>query len=248
MEEHAYITSILAGIFYLVASLRLTRLSQRTGERPELLLGLYFGTTGIYYIAYNLPSLLGFAPWTTSITWMIEWVYVIGVFPYLFFIHSVFRPGNTWAGILVWFCSLLLLVGTVLGDLSEYTAYSFDNPWFLTQWAGYTIPCVWLCWEAMLSHQSARRRAALGLCTTLVANRYLLFALFGGFQILACLADLSYAADLTNSQTASLISEVLLGSAEIVSVAVLWLAFFPPRFYAKWITRRTVVLSTPVDG
>ncbi len=40
MEESAYITSILAGAFYLIAGLRLIRLSRRNGERPELLLGL----------------------------------------------------------------------------------------------------------------------------------------------------------------------------------------------------------------
>ena len=247
MEEHAYLSSIFAGAFYLIASLRLTHLSRRTGERPERLLGIYFGFTGAYYIGFNLPSLLGFAPWSPVIEWAIEWIYVAGIFPYLFFISSVFRPGDTWAGVLVWFCAVLLLVGTLLGELSTYATYSLDNPWFVMQWAGYTIPCVWLCGEAMLSHLGARRRARLGLCTPVVANRYLLLALFGGFQILACLADLSYAADLTNSETASLVSEVMLGSTEIVSVAVLWLAFFPPGFYENWINRRAVVLPTPMD-
>ncbi len=248
MEEYAYLTSIFAGAFYLIASLRLTRLSRRTGERPELLLGLYFGATGAYYLGYNLPSLLGIDPWTTSIEWMIEWIYIVGVFPYMFFIRSVFRPGDTWAGVLLWFCAVLLLVGTVLGELSTYATYSLDHPWFVVQWAGYTIPCVWLYGEATLSHLGARRRARLGLCTPVVANRYLLLALFGGFQILACLADLSYANDISNNQAASLISEMLLGGTEIVSVAVLWLAFFPPGFYVNWIDRRAVILSTPMDG
>ncbi len=58
MEENAYIISIAAGIFYLIASLRLIRLSRRNGERPELLLGLYFALSGLYYLVYNLPSLL----------------------------------------------------------------------------------------------------------------------------------------------------------------------------------------------
>jgi hypothetical protein len=248
MEEHAYLTSIFAGAFYLIASLRLIRLSRRTGERPERLLGIYFGFTGIYYLGYNLPSLLGLDPWPTSIEWMIEWIYVAGVFPYMFFMRSVFRPDSTWAGVLLWFCSVLLLLGTLMGELSTYAVYSFDNPWFLMQWAGYTAPCLWLLWEATLSHQGARRRARLGLCTPVVSNRYLLLALFGGFQILACLADLSYATDISNNRAASLISEVLLGGTEIVSVAVLWLAFFPPGFYANWIDRRAVILPTPMDG
>ncbi len=122
------------------------------------------------------------------------------------------------------------------------------NPWFLIEWAGYTTPCVWMCWEALLSRHGAQKRARIGLCPPSVANRYLLLALFGGFQVLACLADLSYAADISKGEAASLFSDVLLGGTEIASVAVLWLAFFPPRFYANWITRRAVILPTPMDG
>ncbi len=62
------------------------------------------------------------------------------------------------------------------------------------------------------------------------------------------LFDLSFAADISGNQAVSLISDTLLGSSEIASVAVLWLAFFPPRFYTNWITRRAVVLPTPMDG
>jgi hypothetical protein len=248
MEEYAYLTSIIAGAFYLIASLRLLRLNRRTGERPELLLGLYFGFSGAYYIGYNLPSLFGLDPWPASTEWILEWIYVVGVFPYLFFIRSVFRPDAAWAGVLVGYCSVLLLLGTVLGALDGSAVYSLDNPWFLVQWAGYTAPCAWLCWEALLSRQGAQKRVGLGLCEPVVANRYLLLALFGGLQFLACLADLSFAADISTSQTASLVSNVLLGGSEIASVAVLWLAFFPPRFYSNWITRRAVILSTPTDG
>jgi hypothetical protein len=248
MEENAYLTSIVASAFYLVASVRLLRLSRRTGERPELLLGLYFGLSGAYYLGYNLPSLFGFDPWLPTTEWMIESLYVLGVFPYLFFIRSVFRAEQAWAGVLVGICSALLLVSTVMGTLDGRVAYSLDNPWFLVQWVGYTIPCAWLCWEALLSHSGAQKRVRLRLCAPIVANRYLLLALFGGFQILACLADLFYAADVSGGQAVSLFSDALLGGSEIVSVLVLWLAFFPPPFYSDWITRRAVILPTPMDG
>jgi hypothetical protein len=247
MEENAYITSIVAGTFYLIASLRLIRLNRRTHERPELLLGVYFGFSGAYYLVYNLPSIFGFPSWSPAFEWwVIEWIYVLGVFPYLFFLRSVFRPEAAWAGALVGFCSVLLLVGTVMGGVDGTAIYSLDNPWFLVQWVGYTLPTAWMCWEALLSRQGARKRVRLGLCEPIVANRYLLLALFGGFQFLACLADLSIAADISGSQAVSLISDALLGGSEIASVAVLWLAFFPPRFYTNWITRRAVVLPTPM--
>ncbi len=247
MEENAYITSIIAGAFYLIVSLRLISLNRRTREQPELMFGLYFGFSGAYYIAFNLPSIFGFESWAIAAEWAIEWIYVLGVFPYLFFLRSVFRPDHIWAGVLVGLCSILLLFGTALGALYGDGIYSLDSPWFLVQWTGYTVPCVWMCVEALLSRQGARKRVRLGLCEPIVANRYLLLALFGGFQVLACLADLSFAADISGNQAISLVSDVLLGSSEIASAAVLWLAFFPPPFYANWITRRAVILSSPMD-
>jgi len=248
MEDNAYITSIAAGAFYLVVGLRLIRLSRKTGERPELLLGFYFGLSGAYYLGFNLPSLFGLDPWSRAIDWVIEWVYILGVIPYLFFVRSVFRSDATWARGLVGICSVLLLLGTGMGAVEGRPAFSLENPWFLVQWAGYTTPCVWMFWEALLCRRGARKRAQIGLCEPIVVNRYLLLALFGGFQFLACLADLSYAADISGNQVASLASDALLGSSEIASIVVLWLAFFPPLFYADWITRRAAILPTPMDG
>jgi len=72
----------------------------------------------------------------------------------------------------------------------------------------------------------------------LVVNRYLLLALFGASQFLACLSDLLFAHDISNSEAVSLVTNVLLGGTEAASVVLLWLAFFPPDFYAGWIARR----------
>lgn len=248
MEEQAYLTSIFAAAFYLVVSVRLLGLYRRTRERPELLLGIYFGFSGAYYIAYNAPSLLGFDPWASTAEWAIEWVYILGVFPYMFFIRSVFRPKDGWAGVLVGTCAMLLLAGTAVGTLDGQRTYSLDNQWFLVQWVGYTVPCVWMTWEPLLARRGARKRVRVGLCAPIVANRYLLFACFGGFQSLACLADLFYAAEISASQTVSQFSDALLGGSEIASVAVLSLAFFPPAVYSDWIERRAVVLATQTDG
>jgi Kef-type K+ transport system membrane component KefB len=248
MEENAYFTAIAAGTFYLIASYRLTRLSRRTGERPELLLGLYFAFSGLYYLGYNIPSVLGVDPWPPAIEIAIEWVYIVGVLPYLFFIRLVFRPDDAWAGWVVGACSAFLLVGIAMQTAAGRVDLGLDDPWFLLEWVGYTTPCVWMGWEAMLYRRGAKKRARIGLCPPIVANRYLLLALFGGFQTLACVADLYWAHDKKFSEAVSMISDALLGGAEIASVTLLWLAFFPPRIYENWITRRAVILPTPMEG
>ncbi|MBW1843371.1 MAG: hypothetical protein JRE38_07230 [Deltaproteobacteria bacterium] len=248
MEENAYIASIAAGIFFLVAGVRLLRLHRRTGERPELLLGLYFAFSGLYYLGYNIPNLFQIDTWPYQLDLLVEWTFVLGVFPYLFFIRSVFRPDDAWGGWIVGACSVFLLAGTVLTTDGGSVDYSFGNPWFIVQWLGYTAPSFWLGWEALLYRQNATKRARIGLCPPIVANRYLLIALFGGFQVLACLGDLSFANDINGDQAISLFTDAILGGTEIASVAVLWLAFFPPLFYTNWITRRAVILPTPMDG
>ncbi len=248
MEYNAYITSIAVSAFYGVASLRFLRLSRRTRKRPELYLGLYFGLSGLYYLGLNVPNLVGLESSLPAISVVLEWAYVLGVFPYLLFIRCVFRPEALWADLLVGVCSAFLLVGTALGTLSGPMDFSLQNPWFLAQWVGYSIPCVWLGFEAARLRQSATRRARIGLCPPLVANRYLLLVLFGCFQFLACLADLSWANDIGANQTVSMASDALLGITEIASVSVLWLAFFAPAFYTHWITRNAVILPTPMDG
>ena len=114
MEENAYIASIAASAFYLIVSARFIRLHRRTGERPELLIGLYFALSGLYYLGYNIPSLLRFDSWPPLIELAVEWTYVLGVFPYLLFIRLVFRAREAWAGWLVGVCSICLVLGTGL--------------------------------------------------------------------------------------------------------------------------------------
>jgi hypothetical protein len=248
MEEYAYITPVLASVFYLLAGVRLLGLHRRTRERPELLLSTSFTLAGVYYFSYNAPSLFRLDPWTLTIEWLVEWIYILSVFPFVFFIRTVFRPSGAWAGALVVNCSVFLIVGTAMGGIDGQIVYSLNNPWFMIQWVGYTTPGLWLCCEATLSRLGAKKRARLGLSQPIVVNRYLLLAILGGLQTLACLSDLSFARDISSNHTVSTVSNLLLGGTEIASVAVLWVAFFPPTFYANWIARRAETILTPVEG
>ena len=201
MEGNAYIASIAASAFYLIASVRLLRLHRRTGERPELLLGFYFALSGLYYLGYNIPNLFQFDAWPPQAELVVEWIYIFGVFPYLLFIRSVFRPDTAWAGWFVGISSIALLVSTLVTTADGNVDYSLSSPWFVTQWLGYTAPCVWLGCEALLYRQSATKRARIGLCPPIIANRYLLIAIFGAFQFFACLTDLAVANQIDGNQT-----------------------------------------------
>jgi hypothetical protein len=247
MEVFAYIISIAAGVFYLVAGLRLFRLSRQTGERPEFLLGIYFAATGQWYVLYNAPFFFGLEAFPPLLENGVEWIYAVGVVPYLLFIRCAFRTGSSWATALVIVSSLFLLGGAAAASLGGHFSNAIDDPAYLSEWVGYTIPSIWMCCEGLGSHASARKRVRMKLCDPIVANRYLLFGCFGFFQVAACAADLLWAHGNSTGGSSIVFSSVLLSLAEIASVACLWLAFFPPLFYRRWVDGRSASLSTPAE-
>jgi hypothetical protein len=248
MAEIAYIISSVAGCFYLIACYRLLQLSRHSGERPEFWLGIYFGAAGQWYVLYSAPYFLGLEAFPPLMEHGVEWIYAVGVIPYLFFIRSAFRPDCLWATALALVSALLLIGGAAASSLGGDFSNSIDDPAYLTEWMGYTIPSVWICCEGFGAHSAAKKRVRMGLCDSVVANRYLLFAYFGGCQIAACVADLLWAHGISSEGAWSALANGLLSGIEIASVATLWLAFFPPLFYRRWLEGRAELLSAPAEG
>ena len=181
LEEGAYATQLFAAVFFTIAGGRLLRLSQRTREAPERLLGLYFALTGVSYFGWVLPYMVALGPLREPSDFVSWAVYGAGVVPYLIFTRVVFRRDARWATWLVVACIAAAVVGTLAlafdGDLYP----GLDDPFYWIQWLGYTVPCVWMASEAFLSHRLALRRSRIGLTDLIVVNRYLLLAAFGAF-------------------------------------------------------------------
>jgi hypothetical protein len=234
MEEGAYTAQLLAAVLFAIAGARLIRLSLRTGEKPERLLGLYFALTGVAYVGWVFPSIFAMGSWaeTSDLTGWI--VYSIGVVPYLIFSRIVFRPQSKWAlGIVIGCVAALAISDTVL-TLSGNRYPGVHNPFFWMQWLGYTVPCIWMTIEAVLCRRGAMLRAKIGLGEPVITNRYLLFALFGVFQVLACMSDILLQLDVASTQAISGTSDIILGACELAGIAALWLAFFPSASYLEW--------------
>jgi hypothetical protein len=214
-------------------------MSLRTRAHPERWLAVYFAATGQWFVLYNAPYLFGFEE-LPSVAWkFVEWLYALGAIGYLLFIRIVFRPDAAWAAALVWIGAAFLLVGAAGASVGAGFAISLASPWFLMEWVGYTLASVWMCAESARAHVLAKRRVRIGLCPAIVANRYLLFAAFSLFQALASLIELVWASELGNSGPYASLAFRALSGTEIASVALLWLAFFPPAAYRKWIEQRT---------
>jgi hypothetical protein len=147
----------------------------------------------------------------------------------------VFRPERNWSRGLVGFSVVALFAGLAMCIVWGQDYYRVENPWFWSLWLGYTIPCVWMSIEAFLGYANANRRVRIGLCDRVVANRYLLFGCFGAFQTFACVTDLFLTVGFTTNKAITTGLGLSLSTLEMAGIVVLFLAFFPPPFYQRWI-------------
>ena len=85
----------------------------------------------------------------------------------------------------------------------------------------------------------------IGLCDGAVANRYLLVSLFGAFQVATCFAELAMEFEFSANHGVSAFTDGILGAMEVAGIAILWLAFFSPEWYQRWVTRQTPAVTGP---
>jgi len=232
--DTAIIVQLVAAAFFIVVGIRLTMLGRRTGQTPEKLLAAYFIFQGLAYTLWQTPMYFELALTGNPLDLASWTLYCVGVIPFVLFCGLVFRPGVAWATWLVRFCIVSLVAGMTMWLVQGVDYYVLSNPWYWAVWLGYSIPCVWFATEAFLCYASAKRRVRVGLCDHVVANRYLLFGLFGVFEILSCIVDLL---STTEAESAIVVPGLAtaLGLLEILGVAALLLAFFPPAFYQRWL-------------
>lgn len=223
---------LATALFYLGAGLRLTRLAHRSGERPERLLGGLFLVSGVSYLVYWIPI----DAWLTPLSFAGRLLYLPAPVILAVFTHRTFRPQAPWAAPLVLLTALLLAVGVTGSAFSgDLEGFAIGNPWFWPEWVGYTLPFAWAGAEALLRHARARRQLRLGLCEPEVCNRFLLWGLFGALQVTASLALLGQYASYESEGAFTTAWDVVMAAIEGGSLLPIWLAFFPPAFYRRWL-------------
>ena len=236
MEGHAYLGELIGGIVYLIVGFRLLRLGGRTGEAPERLLGAIFLFMGLSAVLYVLPTFPILAAQWTPLTFAGRVSYLPVPVMLVLFTGRVFRPDERWTDWLAWGTVALLLGGVggsvLVGDLE---GYSISNRWFWLEWLGFTWPFGWAGAETLAQHVRARRRVRLGLSERMVCNRFLLWALFAGLQLCSCLVLIPQYAQYQRDNLFTATWDMLYGASVIASLVMIWLVFFPPVVYRRWI-------------
>jgi hypothetical protein len=239
MAESAYIMEAIAGVIVLIVGVRLFLLSRQTGHAPEYFLALMFLIWALGYALYDIPyaftegdeSIAPFFAYSSLLAFNLGNVFLA------LFTRGVFRQKERWAGWLVIAIAICLVLGSVgtawVGDWEQ--ADPLSNPGYWPQIVGGLAPAVWMGAEGLAHYARARKRLKIGLCEPLTCHHFLLWGLAGALW--AILEFVIVAQDFVylGAGAWSGVLGIFNGLLEIIPVALMWLVFFAPAGYRRWI-------------
>jgi hypothetical protein len=237
MEESAFIGGVVAGLVYFAASARLIRLSWRSQNPPELLLGLALLLWALSYACWQIPIATANHPLTQPLFFAGRVLTNAGTIFLVVFVRVAFRHHSRWAKYLA-HAIVFSLVAGVAGSIAvdDWEGIRpLSNPWWWLDWAGGTVVMAWVSVEGFIEYLKSRRRMRIGDCDPLTCHRFLLWGTVGIVWTLYNGVALCQTAEYESSQVWSVGLDRAIGLIESTGIAVIWLIFFPPRCYQRWI-------------
>ena len=249
MTGSLYLLGTLAFVLVsLVIGVRLVALSRRTGERPELYLGL--GILGTAVLGYGMqiasvmarggPAGTTVTPLIVGLTFFGRLLHDAGLTLILVFVLTVFHPGKLGPRIGVGLAVACMWIGMCgVGLTGGFQDLLHRNTFWWMEFAVIWTYPLWGAWESFRYHGRMKKRARIGLADPLVANRFLLWGLasLGTFAAtwLASWTTLLPDPEMALPyQTFSYLSTATVG---ICTVTAYSLAFLPPAWYRRWVAQ-----------
>ena len=234
------------GLFMLTSAAvggRLLLLWRRTRELPELLLTIALWCTGVLGFALGMVARLSVAGGGTNempIAVAALCSEYVGCAALVAFAWRVFHPKEVWAKAL---CGalLVLLLGALVAEIAsgQFVHYSdgsrITGPIVPLALATRGLGPAWVSFECFRYHALLRRRLKLGLAEISVVHR---IAAWGTASLATALGYAISAVHRAVFGTGLQAHAWALGSVSLlafVSAIGLGLAFFPPRFYRRWV-------------
>lgn len=230
----------------LVVSMRLLSLGRRTGQSPEIFLGL--GILGTAVLGYGTLIAAGVArgdassPATATtilLTAAGRLLHNAGVSMMLLFVLTVFHHGVTWARTLVGVIFAMLWFGLLGAELRDgFRTMAPGNVFWWLQYAVIWTYPLWTAFESYRYYGRMCRRRTLGLADPLVTNRFWLWGTGSlGTAISIWFASVPYFLihDTARLATWSPIVQVATATTGLVTVSIYYLTFYPPAWYRGWI-------------
>ena len=239
MGDNAFIGGVIVGLGYLIAGVRLYRLSLRTREAPERLISASLLLWGLSYVCWQLPLIISdeslFRPLYITGRILTD----TGTIVSLFFMRLVFRPNSDFATIMVTGITAGLVIGVAgSGWVGDWEAiYPLRNPWWWVEWAAVTVSVAWIGIEGFHQYRMSQLRRQYGLSDAMTSNRFLLWGLTGLFWIAYELAYPIQQVEFDAIGSYSALMDAITSALEGIPIVCIWLVFFPPAIYARWVSR-----------
>jgi len=239
VEGNSYIGGVIVGLGYLIAGVRLYRRSLQTHSTPERLLSASLLLWGLSYVCWQFP--LAFSNESTFRPLFIlgRFFTDAGTITSLFFMRLVFRPNSGFAIALIAGVTAGLVLGFAgSGWVGDWEAiYPLRNPWWWLEWMAVTVSVAWIGVEGFHHYGVSKLRQQFGLCDAMTCNRFLLLGLTGAcwmaYELAYPIQQIDF--DATGSFSASM--DLIVSGLELIPIICIWLIFFPPTLYRRWIER-----------
>lgn len=243
------VATLLFVLASAVVSVRLLLLARRTGEKPELLLGL--GVLGTAVLGYGVliaaaivrgpeqTVATAFGPRALQCAGQL--LHDAGVSMVVLFVLTVFRQGERWAVGLASAMIAALWLGGIGWELeNRFRSAGIGNGFWWLRYAVIWSYSLWTVVESYRYYGLMRRRVALGLADPLVANRFLLWGTGAlGTALAVWSASVPYVLTLASGPALVLAwtpaIHLVTASVGVVTVAIYYLTFFPPAPYRRWV-------------
>ena len=233
----ATIVLCAVSLFFVALALRLFRKSDGPQHRAEQLIATFFLAIAAEILLYTVgKSTMGGA---------IGLAISVSSCALLAFVRTVFRREARWATWLAYGLGAALSVVYIVPHLLGEPTLAIRLAWSALR----ATALLWAVIECARFHVRMRRRVRLGLADPIVANRFLLWAFWTGGTAalpisglgLRLMAWAGLVQDYTVTREATfgafVYAAVIFFSLATAAIS-LWLSFYPPAFYKRWIASR----------
>jgi hypothetical protein len=225
----------------LIVCVRLLRKALEHALLPEFLLGAALAFSSLEWLLWWIGVYSPVAD--TAFAGLFEIGCRTGIFIsnsfLLLFVRAVFRANDKWAlvftGLVVLTTATGLSVGVYLGDQKGFAS---DRIWIWLELGGSGTALLWCFLEAARHYLKMRRRIPLGLADPVVANRVLLWSCYGGAGLVSQSVEMMGTAIAGATGVYPNYLDAVMSAATSTGAIMLWLAFFPPVGYLRWISRK----------
>lgn len=241
MQQVATIASLTTLALSVFVAIRLFMAAWRTRGAPEIAMGTYQGLVVSAIALYSY--LLRIAPEAEPahvfhLVVVANLLIALGVVALAVGVWRIYRATEPWAVVVCGLGVAWVLSGwawSSLGDVLPTTvAATPANAFFVT---GRSAVYLWGAFEGFRYSAMLRRRAALGLGDPVVAHRILMWGLFSGTMGTLAVASLTAGFVLGDAYSSWTPGLFLTPVLSLVASVCLWLGFFPPAAYQRFVAR-----------